>query len=308
MSGVVRLGVTGHQALDADVEAWVRGELRAVVREAIGGGAELIGVTSLAPGADQWFAEEVVAAGGRLEVVIPFVGYEREIRDEAARAAYDRLLALAGKDVRWLDMMKDREDSYLLAGKIVVHASEMIVAVWDGQPARSKGGTGDAVAYARGFGRDVVHVDVAAREVRTLRGDAAKGWLLIDDEPFPVAEATFVQDEWGFGFEVAAGQSPELEQGHFLWPLRPRLYAESLPVVFDPGAPLSFALVHDEDDDGQEWRITLYGYEHEPVARAAGTIRRVGEGYWIDLEAEAAVYGTPVRLRAQTPIRRAAAR
>jgi len=46
--------------------------------------------------------------------------------------------------------------------------TKLLVAVWNGQPARGPGGTADAVAFARGLGRRVVHVNPAARATAWL--------------------------------------------------------------------------------------------------------------------------------------------
>src|SRR3972149_721198 len=73
----LRLGVTGHQELPAPQSwVWVRAQLRSFVQ----GFAYPVGVSSLARGADQEFAGEVLKQGGTLEVVLPFSDYERVLR------------------------------------------------------------------------------------------------------------------------------------------------------------------------------------------------------------------------------------
>jgi polyphosphate kinase 2 (PPK2 family) len=41
------------------------------------------------------------------------------------------------------------EDAYLAAGRWIVDHADRLVAVWDGRPARGRGGTAEVVAYAR---------------------------------------------------------------------------------------------------------------------------------------------------------------
>jgi hypothetical protein len=41
-----------------------------------------------------------------------------------------------------------REDAYARAGHAIVDASDVLVALWDGKPARGRGGTAEIVQYA----------------------------------------------------------------------------------------------------------------------------------------------------------------
>ena len=43
----------------------------------------------------------------------------------------------------------------MAAGKSIVDSCEMLIAIWDGKPARGLGGTGDVVRYARKTGKAV---------------------------------------------------------------------------------------------------------------------------------------------------------
>jgi hypothetical protein len=151
----MNVGVTGHRDLSPAtrprVAARVAECLAAVGGDGLGDG--LTGVTSLAGGADQLFAFSVLAAGGRLEVVIPFAGY-RDTLSERDRPHYDRLLALAGRVVE-LPFDAPCTAGYLAAGRLVVDRSELLLAVWDGQPAAGEGGTAEIVAYARETGTRV---------------------------------------------------------------------------------------------------------------------------------------------------------
>src|ERR1017187_8417436 len=71
----VRFGISGHQELTSP-EGWheVEQGLRRILADAT---PPLIGVSSLAAGADQLFARLLLQLGGDLTVVLPFVGYER---------------------------------------------------------------------------------------------------------------------------------------------------------------------------------------------------------------------------------------
>jgi hypothetical protein len=166
------VGVTGHRSFDPATAEWVRGALGEAIASlgASSGLAHLVGVTNLAPGADQWFAEAVLGAGGRLAVVLPFDGYEDHLRAGAERAAFQRTLARAAT-VDTLPAGAPIETAYLLAGQEVVRRCDVLVAVWDGLPARGAGGTASIVAFACAQAKPVVHLDTSAR--RVLRVDPA---------------------------------------------------------------------------------------------------------------------------------------
>jgi hypothetical protein len=141
----MRVGGTGHRLLHAGTARIVE---RALYERLARLPADvLVGVSSLADGADQLFADAVLTLGGSLEVVLPAARY-REALPAESHAAYDRLLARATA-VERLDYEDSTSEAHMTAGRFVVHRADVLVAVWDGHPARGFGGTGDVVAYAR---------------------------------------------------------------------------------------------------------------------------------------------------------------
>jgi hypothetical protein len=139
------VGATGHRFLHASTARMVERALRE--RLARLPADVLVGVSSLADGADQLFAEAILALGGSLEVVVPAYRY-REGLPTDSQEAYDRLLARAIA-VEHLDYEELTSEAHMAAGRVVVQRSDVLLAVWDGQPARGFGGTGDVVEYAR---------------------------------------------------------------------------------------------------------------------------------------------------------------
>jgi hypothetical protein len=102
----------------------------------------------LAAGADQLFAELVVGRGGELRAVIPCAGYEETFADRRDKDRYRTLLNSATSVVE-LPFPSPSEEAYFAAGQRVVDSCDELVAVWDGLPAKGRGGTADIVAYAR---------------------------------------------------------------------------------------------------------------------------------------------------------------
>ncbi|MFJ3983991.1 hypothetical protein [Streptomyces fungicidicus] len=147
----MRVGITGHRGLGADVE----GRVRSMLDEAVSAcdAAELVGVSCIADGPDVWFAEAVVRHGGRLEVVIPAAGY-RAALPEWHRATYDALLGQAS-EVHETGMDESTSEAHMAGSEILVGLSDTLLAVWDGKPARGFGGTADVVAYAERNGTPV---------------------------------------------------------------------------------------------------------------------------------------------------------
>jgi hypothetical protein len=74
---------------------------------------------------------------------------------------------LAGAEhVRVIAESGTREDAYLDCGVETVNGADVLLALWDGQPARGKGGTADVVEYARALGKPLVVIDAATLETR----------------------------------------------------------------------------------------------------------------------------------------------
>jgi hypothetical protein len=161
----MRVGVTGHQRLArASGWDWVRGELDAFLGSDAG---PLVGVSSLAVGADQIFADLVLRRGGTLEVVIPFPGYSEKFMAEDDLREYERLLRAASV-VETLRGGGSDEEAYMEAGRRVVNSSDLLVTVWDGRPASGLGGTADVVEYAARRRKKILHLNPLTRTVESI--------------------------------------------------------------------------------------------------------------------------------------------
>lgn len=149
---MTNIGITGHQLMpEVAVDYAVRGIRDLLARTE----PPLVGISSLAAGADQLFAEELLAAGGELHVVVPAADYESTFSVEG-KEHYRGFLAAASEVTR-LPFTEADEPAYEAAGLWMVERCELLIAVWDGRPARGLGGTADAVAHAERLGR-TVHV------------------------------------------------------------------------------------------------------------------------------------------------------
>lgn len=165
---VVRVGVTGHRALadpagladavDAELDRLVAARAEATARP--GDGAPIVELrTSLAEGADRLVAVRVLARGGRIVVLLPLVAddYRHDFATEASQRAFDRLSAMAD-EVRVVDVAagSTRDAAYEAVGHAVVADSDVLLALWDGQPSQGRGGTAEIIEHARRSGVEVV--------------------------------------------------------------------------------------------------------------------------------------------------------
>ncbi|GAB3209247.1 hypothetical protein GCM10027294_22870 [Marinactinospora endophytica] len=159
---MTRIGITGHSNLTAASVPLVRGELVAVLRPYADG--ELVGVSCLARGADQLFAEAVLELGGALEVVLPSADHREAKVEPEDLERFDALL-IRSTLVRYMPHRNAGAEAYRQANEAVLRGVDRLVAVWDGAMSGGRDGTADAVhaARVRGIPVDVVWPKGAAR-------------------------------------------------------------------------------------------------------------------------------------------------
>ncbi|MGH3613029.1 MAG: hypothetical protein ACRDRK_10640 [Pseudonocardia sp.] len=159
---MTRIGVTGHSKLTPESVPFIATALRDVLREH---GNDLTGVTCLARGADQVFAQAVLDVGGTIEVILPSQNYRNEKIKPENREQFEKLYAQAAR-VHVLPHATADRDAYVGAGETLLSSVDTLVAVWDGAAPDGKGGTGDTVRAARGRSIPVTVVwpDGAARD------------------------------------------------------------------------------------------------------------------------------------------------
>lgn len=147
---MIRIGVTGHQKLSKRTQEYCKLQFRGLIEARQG---LVIGISSLAAGADQIFAQEILFAHALLWVVKPSSDYESTLSGPELQA-YSVMSASASR-IESLAFTYAGEDAYAAAGEWIVDNCDLLVAAWDGQEARGLGGTGDVVKYARSLGREI---------------------------------------------------------------------------------------------------------------------------------------------------------
>jgi hypothetical protein len=162
---VTRVAVTGHRGLPDLTERLVDHAIRESLAQQ---GPELVGLSCLADGADQLFAQAILDLGGRLEVVVPAQKYRDALPPECW-PAYDHLLSNASQ-IHQLDYTESTSQAHQAASEYMVSEADVLLAVWDGLPARGYGGTADVVSYARRNGKPVelIWPEGATRDEQTV--------------------------------------------------------------------------------------------------------------------------------------------
>jgi hypothetical protein len=158
------VGFSGHrQIANPEGLAWaIAGALLSLRNQAKG---EWLSLSSVAEGGDQLFVEQVRGLGMSWHAILPLPKAEFA-KDFGAEewAAVEKTLELA-EHIRVITENGTREDAYLDCGMATVDGADVLLAVWDGEPARGKGGTADVVAYARSLGRPLILIDSNTLEV-----------------------------------------------------------------------------------------------------------------------------------------------
>lgn len=159
------VGFTGHRRLDdqAAAAASLAAALAELKRLAPG---EWIAVSSAAAGSDLLFARLVLDCGMSWHALLPLpqATFRQDFSTEDWREA--EALLDSAETVTALAENASREEAYLDCGIETVNACDVLIALWDGEPARGRGGTAEMVIYARELGKPLLVIDPDSGEVR----------------------------------------------------------------------------------------------------------------------------------------------
>lgn len=159
------VGFTGHRQLRQPeaIERVLRETLEGLRRER---GVEWLALSSLAEGADMIFARTALQLGLGWEAVLPMppAEFRQDFTPERWREV-EALLADA-EHAGVIGERHARDDAYLDCGMETVNHCDVLLAVWNGEPSRGRGGTAEIVAYAREIGRPVIIIDANTLTVR----------------------------------------------------------------------------------------------------------------------------------------------
>jgi hypothetical protein len=180
----LKIGVTGHRPNKLNSNEIVRlsGEVRRLIAdlrcivdeisrlaaESSAGSARLQVISALAEGADRMVAKLALDQGADLVVLLPFAreDYVLDFSGSRSRTDFLHLLEEANEIVE-LDGRRDTEESkksaYARVGALVVERSDMLIALWDGEPASGTGGTAQVIELAKRSGRPIFWLPTSNR-------------------------------------------------------------------------------------------------------------------------------------------------
>jgi len=145
----LRIGITGHIVLSRASFRLVYDELICYLRRL--GSRSIVGITCLANGADQLFAQAVLAVGGSYEVILPALDYRTAAIPADQRERFDELLDRAS-GITYTGHEHSGVEAYVAANRELLQRSQRLLAVWDGADDGEPGGTADVVDQARRLG------------------------------------------------------------------------------------------------------------------------------------------------------------
>ncbi len=168
------VGVTGHRDL-VDLDGTLRARLNGILHRLRDAAAALQGsegfdaaplqarlVCPLAAGADQIAAAAALDLGYDLHAVLPFhrAIYSDDFPGPNLIKAFGGLLDRAARILELPCKRGEVPSAYALAGRATVAHSDLLIAVWDGLPARGPGGTAEVIEHALRRGLPVIHIPV----------------------------------------------------------------------------------------------------------------------------------------------------
>lgn len=166
----VRIGITGQRTLKN--EPLIRDSLRKVLERIdqilAATPHHFVAFSSLSEGSDRLLASEVTAWPGlgnaltaRFELIlpVPVEEYLEECASEESRDACVAFLNDASRISVVETTRRTRPEICEDIGQSIVQSCDVLVAIWDGRPAQTLGGTAEMMKYARMVGRTLFWID-----------------------------------------------------------------------------------------------------------------------------------------------------
>lgn len=175
-SRIFSVGITGHRPNRLMAPQSVTVSLNTVLAliKAQAAACDLIPVliSALAEGADRLAAKAALAAGVRLDVILPFASgeYEMDFESAESKAEYRGLLEKAFAIVSLSGNPKQRDTAYQAAGLKILERSNLLIAVWDGGPPAGIGGTPEMIAAAAKIGLRTILLDATGNKTPAVAG------------------------------------------------------------------------------------------------------------------------------------------
>jgi hypothetical protein len=180
------VAIVGHRADRIEDPAKVKerlGEILAFVIAQLESPGGLRLVSALAEGADRIAASAALEAGISLEAVLPFPSseYAEDFVEAGPREEFYALLARSDSVLVMDGPATARDKAYDAAGRALLDNCDLLLAVWDGQPGRGRGGTREVIAEAARRGLPIVTISPDGASTALLHWPANSGPVRLQD-------------------------------------------------------------------------------------------------------------------------------
>ena len=201
---VLAVGFTGHRKVPYETKS------RQVIRDFLAHQKEshhgiLYGICSAAAGGDQLFAESCLELNIPLRILLPRPA--EQFRADFDEASWQRTVRIMENaiSVEVTGRQEAQNEQYYDCGIQTVAESQLLVALWDGQPSRGFGGTQEIVSYARKTGHPVAWIHSETGALQFINKEALK---LIDTS----SELEFLNGLPDAGVAASGASSRDLAQ------------------------------------------------------------------------------------------------
>ena len=118
--------------------------------------------TPLASGADQLAAMSARDSNFFIRALLPFAPaeYAHDFTDSAEREEYDRQLGMADALFALPGDRSEKDEAYVVVGKAVIAAADILIAIWDGREGSGRGGTAHVVDLALAGSVPIIHIEI----------------------------------------------------------------------------------------------------------------------------------------------------
>lgn len=155
----MKVMVTGHRPNklggygQSDIQTAVRVELYNLLTDIQHDHPDLIAISGMALGVDQWFAQEAMDLFIPVHAYIPFLGQEckwpklsQDTYNSILRKCTETIVVCEGSYAAW--KMQKRNER-------MVDDANLCIAVWDG----TNGGTANCINYIRKSNKELIHIN-----------------------------------------------------------------------------------------------------------------------------------------------------
>jgi hypothetical protein len=201
---VLAVGFTGHRKVPYETKS------RQVIRDFLAQQKEshhgvMYGICSAAAGGDQLFAESCIELKIPLRILLPRPA--EQFRADFDDASWQRSVHIMENaiSVEITGQYEARNEQFYDCGIQTVAESQLLVALWDGQPSRGVGGTQEIVSFARKTGHPIAWIHSETGALQFLNKEALK---LIDTS----SELEFLNQLPDAGVALPGDSSRDLAQ------------------------------------------------------------------------------------------------